>query len=313
MPLAEALKALVAMFYIAAGLWLGGLAAPTWAQAPLPVPALTGRVIDSTGTLQPAEVEALTAKLAAFEQRRGAQIVLLMVPTTAPEDIADYAQRVGDSWKIGRRDVGDGLLLLVAKNERRVRIATTKSLEGAIPDLAARQIIDAAITPRFRQGDYAGGLDAAIDQLAARISGENLALPEPGRSGAGAPSGFNWTNLALFVFFGVPVGARLLARLLGRKAGALATGGGVGLLAWLLTSSALLAAGAAVLGLVVALFAGLSSGFGSAGGRRRGALYGGIAGGGFGAGGGLGGGLGGGGFSSGGGGDFGGGGASGSW
>ena len=153
------------------------------AQDVLPVPALTARVIDQTGTLQAAETAALEAKLAAFETEAGTQIVLLLVPATAPEDIAAYAQRVGDSWKIGRREVGDGVLLVVAKDERRVRIEVAKTLEGAIPDLAARQIIDNAIRPAFRANDYAGGLEAAVDQLIARIKGE--ALPAPAaRSGA---------------------------------------------------------------------------------------------------------------------------------
>jgi uncharacterized protein len=137
--------------------------------------------MDSTGTLDAAQRSALEAKLTAFEQSRGAQVVVLIVPTTQPEDIAAYAQRVGDTWKIGRKSIGDGLLLVVAKNDRKVRIETTKALEGAIPDLAARQVIDTAITPRFKQGDYAGGLDAAADQLIALISGENLPATGTGR------------------------------------------------------------------------------------------------------------------------------------
>ena len=111
----------------------------------------------------------LEAKLAAFEAEAGPQIVLLLVPATAPEDIAAYAQRVADTWKIGRREVGDGVRVVVAKDERRVRIEVAKALEGAIPDLAARQIIDQSIRPAFRANDYAGGLEAALDQLIARI------------------------------------------------------------------------------------------------------------------------------------------------
>ena len=150
------------------------------AQDLLPVPPLSGRVIDQTGTLSGAQFDALSNKLAAFETASGPQIVVLLVPTTQPEDIAAYAQRVGDAWKIGRREVGDGLLIVVAKNDRRVNIQTAKALEGAVPDLAARQIIDNAIRPAFRADDYAGGLNAAVDQLIARIKGE--ALPEPSRS-----------------------------------------------------------------------------------------------------------------------------------
>ncbi len=282
---------------------LGGVAA-LQAQDVLPVPALTARVMDSTGTLDNAQKQALEAKLAAFEQARGAQVVVLLVPSTAPEDIAAYAQRVGDSWKIGRKDIGDGLLLVVAKNDRKVRIETTKTLEGAIPDLAARQIIDRAITPNFRQGDYAGGLNAATDQIMALISGENL--PAPAQPGGSRPAdqGINWTDMAVFLFFAVPIGGRVLASMLGRKLGSVATGGAVGVLAWLFTSSLWIGGIAALAGMLFALVSSLGSLAGM--GRGRGSS-------GWGGGSGGWGGGGGGGFSSGGGGNFGGGGASGSW
>ena len=283
------------------------LSVNVWAQDLQAIPPLTARVIDTSGTLDAAQTQALEAKLAAFERARGAQIVVLMVPTTLPEDITDYAQRVGDAWKIGRKDIGDGLLLVVAKNDRKVRIATTKALEGAIPDLAAKQIIDAAITPRFRQGDFAGGLDAAADQIMARITGENLPAPQAQRSGSGQ-HGFQWTDMAVFLFFAVPIGARVLSSVLGRKLGAVAVGGGVGVLAWIFTSSLVLAGIAGVLGLLFALFisVGALGGLGGLGSSGRGGGWGGGSGGGFGGGGG-------GGFSSGGGGNFGGGGSSGSW
>ncbi|MEO6015951.1 MAG: TPM domain-containing protein [Polaromonas sp.] len=283
--------------------------AVTQAQGVLPVPALTAHVVDGTATLDATQRQALEAKLAAFETARGAQVVVLLVPTTQPEDIAAYAQRVGDSWKIGRKDIGDGLLLVVAKNDRKVRIETTKALEGAIPDLAAKQIIDDAITPRFKQGDFAGGLDAAADQIIARITGEALPVPGKARAASGNGGGFDWTNLAIFLFFAVPIGGRLLSGVLGRKLGSVATGGAVGVLAWVFTSSLLLAGLAGVAGVVFALVSSL-------GGMGRGGR-GGLGGGGFGGfgGGSWGGGSsgGGGGFSSGGGGNFGGGGASGGW
>ncbi|WP_309679852.1 TPM domain-containing protein [Polaromonas sp.] len=278
------------------------------AQDVLPVPTLSAHVMDSTGTLDATQRAALESKLMAFEEARGAQVVMLLVPSTRPEDIAAYAQRVGDTWKIGRKNIGDGLLLVVAKNDRTVRIETTKALEGAIPDLAASQIIETAITPRFRQGDYAGGLNAAADQIIARINGENLPVPERSGSGRSAASGFDWQDLAIFLFFAVPIGARVISSVLGRKAGSVATGGVVGLLAWVFTSSLVVAGLATLLGLLFALFASLGSlgrGIGSAG-RGGGFGGGGRGGGGFGGGGG-------GGFSSGGGGNFGGGGASGGW
>lgn len=284
-----------------------------WAQGGVqPVPALTAHVMDSTGTLNAAQRDALEAKLAAFEQSRGAQVVMLLVPTTQPEDIAAYAQRVGDSWKIGRKGVGDGLLLVVAKNDRKVRIETTKALEGAVPDLAARQVIDTAITPRFKQGDFAGGLDAAADQLIALISGENLPAPTHSGSGGGGSNndGFEWTDLAIFLFFAVPIAGRIAAGILGRKFGSLATGGVVGVLAWIFTSSLIVAGLAILVGTVFALITSLGSlgrGGRSSGGWTSGGFSGG---GGWSSGGGS---SDGGGFSSGGGGDFGGGGASGDW
>jgi uncharacterized protein len=279
------------------------------AQSVQTVPPLTAHVMDQTGTLNAAQLQALEAKLTVFEQARGAQVVVLMLPTTAPEDIAAYAQRVGDSWKIGRKAIGDGLLLVVAKNDRQVRIETTKALEGAIPDLAARQIIDSALTPRFKQGDFAGGLDAAADQIIALISGENLPAPAARSAGAQNNKGFNWMDLAVFLFFAVPVGARVISSVVGRKAGSVMTGGAVGLLTWIFTGSLLIAGIAALAGIVFALISSLGA-LGS-GGRSSG--WGGIGGGHGRSGSWGGGGGGGGGFSSGGGGNFGGGGASGRW
>ena len=288
--------------------WLPFASLAAWAQGGVqPVPKLTAHVMDGTGTLSAAQKAALEAKLTAFEQSRGAQVVMLMVATTQPEDIAAYAQRIGDSWKIGRTGIGDGLLLVVAKNDRTVRIETTKALEGAIPDLAASQIIETALTPRFRQGDFAGGLDAAADQIMARITGENLPAPQQGNGARRSSNGggFDWTTLAVFLFFAVPIGGRILSSVLGRKLGSVATGGAVGVLAWLFTSSLIIGGVAALAGMVFALISGLGGGMG--GGRSSG-WGGGFGGGGFG-----GGSRGGGGFSSGGGGNFGGGGASGNW
>ena len=289
-------------------LWLSFASFTAGAQGVQPVPTLTAHVMDSTGTLNAAQRETLEAKLTAFEKTRGAQVVVLMVPTTQPEDIAAYAQRIGDSWKIGRKSIGDGLLLVVAKNDRTVRIETTKALEGAIPDLAASRIIENAITPRFKQGDFAGGLEAGTDQIMALISGENLPAPSQDSANARNPNGgFDWTTLAVFLFFAVPVGGRVLSSVLGRKLGSVATGGAVGVLAWLFSSSLVIGAIAALAGLVFALMSGL-------GGMTRGGSSGWGGPGGFG-GGGFGGGRGGGGggFGSGGGGNFGGGGASGNW
>ena len=164
---------------------LGWAALPAFAQAPLPVPALTARVIDQTGTLDGPQRSGLETKLAAFEQRKGSQIVVLIVPTTAPEDIESYTQRVGDTWKIGRKGVGDGLLVVVAKNDRRMRIAPAKTLEGVVPDLAASRIIDEEMKPRFRNNDFSGGLNAAVDRIIGLVDGEPLPAPVQDTGGSG--------------------------------------------------------------------------------------------------------------------------------
>ena len=279
------------------------------AQAQQAIPALTGHVMDHSATLDAAQLAQLEAKLAAFEQSRGAQIVLLLVPTTQPEDIASYSQRVADSWKIGRKGIGDGLLLVVAKTDRKVRMEVAKALEGAIPDLASKRVIDEAITPRFRQGDFAGGLDAASEQIMALIRAE--ALPEPAGASVlkGVRLGFDWIDLAVFIFFAVPVVAGLARRVMGTRLGSLVTGGAVGVIALLITSSLVIAGLAA---LAAMLFALLSSAARGLSGVAWGSGHHGGWGGGGGGGGGFGSGSGGG-FSSGGGGDFGGGGASGDW
>lgn len=303
MPETLIFRALIAIFFIAFS--------NAWAQTDsglVPIPALTQPVIDQSGTLAPADAAALQAQLQSLERTRGAQVVVLMVPSTAPEDIAAYANRVGNAWKIGRRGVGDGVLIVVAKNDRKVRIEVAKTLEGAIPDIAAARIIDGAMKPRFSQGDYAGGLQAAVAELSARIAGEALPAPdadgERPRSNAG---GFDAMDLAIFLFFGVIVAGPLARSLLGGRVGGLLMGGGVGVLAFVVTSSLLLAGGA---GLIALLYTWLFSG-------RGGPVLNGGGTGGLSAGPGHWGSSsssrGGGGFSSGGGGDFGGGGASGDW
>lgn len=307
MPLALIHKALAAIFLVALSL--------PWARAegstPRAVPALTDTVIDQTGTLTAADKAALQGQLQTLERTQGAQMVVLMVPTTAPEDIAAFANRVGNAWKIGRRDVGDGVLVIVAKDDRKMRIEVAKALEGAIPDIAAARIIDEAMKPRFRQGDFAGGLSAAISQLSARIAGESLPAPSPPgpQHGADGEGGFDWTDLAVFLFFGVIVAGPVARSLLGAGLGGLLMGGGVGFVAFAVTSSLLVGAGAGLLALlytwVIASPASSSGYHPSGGGSSSGS--------GWGSTGGSWGGGGGGGFSSGGGGDFGGGGASGDW
>lgn len=275
------------------------LVAPAWAQAPLAVPALTARVIDQTATLSEVQRQALEAKLAGFEAQSGPQIVILLVRSTVPEDITAYAFRVADQWKIGRKGVGDGLLVLVAKDDRVARIEVARALEGAVPDLAARQIIDQAMVPAFRQGDYAGGLNLAVDRLIGRLSGEGLPAPAAAPQGRGQhglselsalPSWAWWALLA------VPVGISLVRALLGPGVGALLMGGAGLAGGWWLASLGVGVVAGLVLAVVTALGVGEALRLVLSGAAR----------------GGLGGG-GGGGFSSGGGGSFGGGGASGRW
>ncbi|MEZ5704302.1 MAG: TPM domain-containing protein [Burkholderiaceae bacterium] len=270
--------------------------------------------MDLTGTLTAQRREALEAKLASFERTNGSQVVVLMVPTTAPEDIVAYTQRVGDAWKIGRSDVGDGVLLVVAKSDRRLRIATTKTLEGAIPDLMAKRIIDQTIAPAFKRGDFAAGLDAGVDQILVLLKGEALPAPKPRASKPSGLSDFlGASDLLIFMVFALPIVSSVLRGIFGNKLGTLLTGAGAGGLAWVLTAVIWISVGAGLLAMVIALFMQLGPAISRPG---RGGHGGGWGPGGFGGGGGFGGSGGfggGGGFGSGGGGNFGGGGASGGW
>jgi uncharacterized protein len=277
------------------------------AQGVQPVPALTARVVDTTGTLDAAATAQLEAKLAALETKSGSQVVVLMVPSTAPEDIASYANRVANDWKIGRKAVGDGVLVIVAKSDRKLRIEVAKTLEGAIPDLMAKRIIDQALAPKLRTGDYAGGLSDAVDRIAQRIDGESLPAPEAAGAQGAAKSllgDIGWMEALFFLVFFVPIVAGIVKSILGNKLGSLVVGGAVGGLAFVITASLLWAGLAFVVALVFTLMSGLR-GLPGGGGYGGGGSYGG--------GGWSGGSSGGGGFSSGGGGDFGGGGASGDY
>ncbi len=282
-----------------------------FAQGVLPVPPLNGRVVDQTATLTPQQTDALSNKLAAIESAHGAQLVVLIVPTTAPEDIASFAQRVGEQWKVGRRDVGDGLIIVVAKSDRAVQIQVAKALQGVVPDIAAGRIISQQIVPAFKAGDYAGGLNSAVDRIGERIASEGL--PDPARQGSqsrprSSSGGFDFQSISIFLFVGVPILGGILSRVMGRKLGAVATGVGVGAIGWWLTASALVAGGAGLVALFLVGVMGAGSGRGGIGGLPI--IWGG---GGFGGGGGGFGGGGSGGFGSGGGGNFDGGGASGRW
>jgi len=316
---------------LAVGLALVGLLGSALAQQPVPVPPLSARVTDLTGTLSAPQRAQLEAGLAEIEQRKGTQVAILLVPTTAPETIEAFGIRVADAWKLGRgkaraqRDTGDagraaiddGILILVAKNDRRVRIEVGYGLEGAIPDAVAKRIIEEAITPRFRTGDFHGGLQAAVADIARRVEGEDL--PAPWQPGQGDAAGDGEGGL-LPTILGAFVIGLVVSQVVGRLLGAAVGGGGAGLgAAKAFASGGLgLAVGIGVFALILAMGRGGGGGGGGGpgGGRLRrvgrhtighGPV---IVPGSWGGGGG--GGFGGGGFGGGGGG-FGGGGASGGW
>src|ERR1700761_8464589 len=158
------------------------------ALADVAVPPLTGRVVDKTATLSSSDIASLDKTLRDFEARKGSQIAVLIVPTTQPESIEQYSIRVAEAWKIGRKKVDDGAILLVAKNDRHLRIEVGYGLEGALTDVTSRRIIDEVITPKFRDGDFAGGISAGVDRMMSVIDGEPL--PVPSRS-----VNFNWSDL----------------------------------------------------------------------------------------------------------------------
>ena len=299
--------------------WLLVLAVvPAAAQQPVAVPQLSAHVTDLTDTLSAAERQALEGKLAAVEQRKGAQIAILMVPTTGADTVEQYARRVFDQWKLGRKGVDDGVLLLVAKNDRTVRIEPGYGLEGAIPDITGGRIVREQITPAFRQGDFAGGLGTAVDSLIRLIDGEALPPPPPESRGEAPQDVFQIVILAILVGAAVRAGLRGIGLPMPLPAGGSAlVAGGLGWgLSGMIFFGAFCAIGAVILGGIGGSFGGPGGGFSTrrGSGGFGGGFGGGSGGGGFGGGsrGGSGGGSGGGGF-SGGGGSSGGGGASGSW
>nr|WP_232019216.1 TPM domain-containing protein [Sulfuritortus calidifontis] len=259
------------------------------AAAEVAVPPLNARVIDLTGTLSAEQRGAIERKLAALETAKGSQIAVLVLPTTQPETIEQYGIRVAETWKLGRKGIDDGALLLVAKDDRALRIEVGYGLEGVIPDAVAKRVIEEIILPRFKQGDFAGGIDAGVDALIGLVQGEPLPAPAPPAPGTDLLE----QALPLALIFIFVVGG-LLRAIFGRFLGASAAGGIAFFGAWLLL-------GSFVVGLVVALVVFLIT---LGGGGHIGHLGGGFGGRG---GGGFGGGW------SGGGGGFGGGGASGRW
>ncbi|MGH8197044.1 MAG: TPM domain-containing protein [Steroidobacteraceae bacterium] len=281
------------------------VAAPLLLAALQTIPPLTARVTDLTGTLTPAEQAALESRLAEFESRKGAQIAVLIVPTTEPEEIEQYSIRVVDDWKLGRDKPDDGALLLVAQDDRTMRIEVGRGLEGALTDLVSKRIVSDTIAPFFRQGDFAGGINAGVEQMIRVIDGEPLPEPDPQWTGGPEKLAGRLPFLLGLIF----VGSIVLPALFGRALGSLATGAAAGTFAWWLTQALGIAIGVGFFGLIASLMLG----FGNGGRWSSRPGHGGWSPGGWG-GGEFGGGIsrGGGGF-GGGGGSFGGGGASGRW
>ena len=277
------------------------------AAADVAVPPLVGRVVDQTGTLSSGDVASLQQTLKDFEARKGSQIAVLIVPTTAPETIEQYSLRVAEIWKIGRKKIDDGAVLVVAKDDRKLRIEVGYGLEGALTDVTSKRIIDEVITPRFRSGDFAGGISSGVDRIIRVIDGETLPAPEPRQQ-----PGSDWFShidpLNPFMLFAVFVVGSILRATLGRLIGAVATGGVVGLLAWLIVGSLAASIIAAFIAFVVTMVAETPTSSSAHGGGRGWS-------GGYGGGGSYSGGSSSSGSSDsgGGGGSFGGGGASGSW
>ena len=271
--------------HYASGLLLLLFALTVWAQ--VAVPELSRRVTDLTATLSAEQVAALESRLAAFEAQKGSQIAVLLVPTTQPEDIAAFAIRVAEQWRVGREKIDDGVILIVAKNDRTLRLEVGYGLEGVIPDAIAKRVIAETITPYFKSGDFYGGIEAGVQQLMRLIEGEPLPPP------AAADSEGDDAIFGLLVIGGVVAGW-LLSTLMSRPAA-----GGVAALGSGVAGAFLLGFSPLLLFIAVFVFAAVASGFRNGGGWSSG----GRGGGGFGGGGSWGGGGGG----------FGGGGASGSW
>jgi uncharacterized protein len=287
-----------------AGLLL--LLSAAFASADVAVPPLTARVTDLTGTLSGGAVARIEAKLADLEAKKGSQVAVLIVPTTQPEELEQYSIRVVDAWKLGRKGIDDGALLIVAKDDRRVRIEVGQGLEGALPDAIANRIVAETITPHFKVGDYDGGVEKGVDRMISVVNGEPL--PQADKKWERHNGLGNMLPLLLVLVFVI---SGVLRAIFGRMFGSIATGGLTGGIVWLLSHVIPIGIGAGIFAFLFALVTGGSRSGWSTGGGGWGGGIGGF-GGGFGGRGGGGFGGGGGGFSGGGGG-FSGGGASGSW
>ena len=264
--------------------------------AEVAIPSLSGHVVDLTGTLDATQSRQLETRLVQFEVKQGVQIAVLLVPTTKPETIEQYGIRVVELWKLGRKGLDDGVLLLIAKDDHALRVEVGYGLEGVLPDAVAKRIIAEVVTPRFKRAEYYTGIAAGIEQLVAIIEGESLPPP---RQRSAAPGGFSDIESLMFVgFILVIVAGGALRKFIGRLPAAIIISLVIAALAWLIAIPLLIAGIAGVVAFIFTLISDGRTYLGGVFGRGDG---------GFGDGG-----FGGGGFSGGGGG-FGGGGASGQW
>ncbi len=237
------------------------------ALANVAVPPLVGRVVDQTGTLSSGDVATLNQTLRNFEARKGSQIAVLIVPTTDGEAIEQFSLRVAETWKIGRKKIDDGALIVVAKNDRHLRIEVGYGLEGALTDVTSKRIIDEIITPKFKSGDFAGGVSAGVNRIIRVIDGEKLPGVEPQHWQAPSLLSHIDPVFALFVLFGF---GAIMRNVLGALLGATVTGGVVGVLAWFISGSVGAALLATVMVFMMALVAEIlaAANQGSAKGRR---------------------------------------------
>jgi uncharacterized protein len=225
------------------------------AFADVAVPPLTGRVVDQTGTLSSGDIDRLTQTLKNLELRKGSQIAVLIVPTTQPETIEQFSIRVADAWKVGRKKIDDGAILVVAKDDRRLRIEVGYGLEGALPDVTTKRIIDEIITPKFRSGDFAGGISAGVDRIIGVIDGEPLPAP-PQRQQQQQSSDLTWllNPLNPFTIIAILVLGGVMRGIFGRLFGSLTTGSLIGLVAWFVFGSLIVSALAGIVASVFTLF-----------------------------------------------------------
>lgn len=227
------------------------------AFADVAVPPLTGRVVDQTGTLSSGDIASLTQTLRALELRKGSQVAVLIVPTTQPETIEQYSIRAAEAWKIGRKKIDDGALLVIAKNDRKLRIEVGYGLEGALNDATAKRIIDEIITPKFRSGDFVGGISEGVDRIIGVIDGEPLPAPPPPAPGHVEPDSalYQFLNpLNPFTIIFILLLGGMFRRVFGRLFGSLASGGLIGLLVWFVFGSLILSALAGIVASVFTMF-----------------------------------------------------------